>query len=160
MRVQKYLNLTNGLEYLNEVGEYKVIRIQSTLCEAKCWDKLVNDLDYNFLLDLAQGNTVEIYDTSSKKNMSRALYQGVEFIRYVLLRRWFDSKPYEILAIVNGHNVTEYFETEYKKLSKDTKKKLDYIKKFVTGHGIYIKRICKKSFYDGKYEYFRELLIS
>ncbi len=160
MRVQKYLNLTNGLEYLNEVGEYKVIRIQSTLCEAKCWDKLVNDLDYNFLLDLAQGNTVEIYDTSSKKNMSRALYQGVEFIRYVLLRRWFDSKPYEIPAIVNGHNVTEYFETEYKKLSKDTKKKLDYIKKFVTGHGIYIKRICKKSFYDGKYEYFRESLIS
>lgn len=157
---KKYLNLTNGLEYLDEVGECKVIRIQSTLCEAKCWDKLINDLDYNFLLDLAQGNTVEIYDTSSKKNMSRALYQGIEFIRYVLLRRWFNVKPCEIPAIVNGHDTTEYFETEYRKLSRDTKKKLDYVKKFVIGNGIYIKRICKKSLHDGDYGYFRELLVS
>lgn len=154
----KYLNLTNGLEYLDEIEDYKVIRIQSTLCEAKCWDKLINDLDYNFLLDLAQGNTIEIYDTSSKKNMSRALYQGVEFIRYILLRRWFNSKPDEISAVVNGYDATKYFETEYKKLSKDTKKKLDYVKKFVIGNGIYIKRICKKSLHDGKYNYFKEIL--
>lgn len=157
MKVEKYLNLTNGLEYLKEIKEYKVIRIQSTLCEAKCWDKLINDLDYNFLLDLAQGNTVKIYDTSSKKNMSRALYQGVEFIKYVLNKRWFNK---EEKTFVNGHNVTSYFRQEYCKLSQNTKKKLDYIKKFLITDQIHIKTYCKKSLYDGKYEYFRELLVS
>lgn len=157
MMVQKYLNLTNGLKYLNEVGEYKVIRIQSTLCEAKCWDKLINDLDYNFLLDLAQGNTVEIYDTSSKKNMSRALYQGVEFIKYTLNKRWFDR---EELTYVNGFDVTTYFRQEYCKLSQNTKKKLDYVKKFLNTDKIYIEIYCKKSLHDGEYEYFRKLLAS
>lgn len=159
-KIIKYLNLTNGLEYLNEIESYKLVRIQSSLCEQKCWDKLIQDLDYNFLFDIAQGNIIEVFDTSRKKKESRALYQGIEFIRYVLLRRWFDAKPTEIPAVVNGFKVTEYFETEYKKLSKDTKKKLDYVKKFVNSNGIYIKRICKKSLYDGQYEYFKKLLKS
>ncbi len=158
MAIIKYLNLTNGLEYLDEIQNYKLVRIQSSLCERKCWDKLIQDLDYNFLFDLAQGNTIQIYDASSKKKETRALYQGIEFIRYVLLRRWFDSKPSEIPAVVKGNNVTEYFEIEYKKLSSSTKKKLDYVKKFVNSNGIYINKICKKSLHDGEYEYYRRKL--
>lgn len=53
MAIIKYLNLTNGLEYLDEIQNYKLVRIQSSLCERKCWDKLIQDLDYNFLFDLA-----------------------------------------------------------------------------------------------------------
>ena len=97
--IVKYLNLTNGLEYLDEIDEYKLVRIQSTICEQKNWNKLIQDLDYNFLFDLAQGNTVEIYDTSSNKKISRALYQGVEFIRYVLLRRIFFSLFFSIIRL-------------------------------------------------------------
>lgn len=158
MAIINYLNLTNGLEYKDKVNDYKFVRIQSTLCEAKCWDKLIRDLDYNFLLDLAQGNTIYIYDASSKKNETRALYQGIEFVRYVLIRRWFNAKSADIPAVVNGHNVNEYFEIEYKKLSKEAKRKLDYVKKFVNTKGIYIKRICKKSLHDGDYQYYKELL--
>lgn len=157
-RTINYLNLTNGLEYLDEVEDYKLIRIQSSLCEQKCWDKLIQELDYNFLFDLAQGKLVQIYDTSRNKKESRALYQGVEFIRYVLLRRWFNIESTEIQAVVKEHTVTQYFETEYKKLSKNTKKKLDYVKKFVNSNGIHITRVCKKSLYDGQYEYFKRIL--
>lgn len=151
----KYLNLTNGLEYIDEVKDYKIIRIQSTLCEAKCWDKLIADLDYNFLLDLAQGNIVEIYDTSSKKKESRALYQGLQFIKYTLNRRWFNR---EEKVFVKGNDTTNYFRQEYSKLSQNTKKKLDYIKKFLNTDEIHIKTYCKKSFHDGQYEYFKTLL--
>lgn len=156
--IVKYLNLTNGLEYLDEIDEYKLVRIQSTICEQKNWNKLIQDLDYNFLFDLAQGNTVEIYDTSSNKKISRALYQGVEFIRYVLLRRWFGAKPADLSPCVKGIDVSKYFEQEYQKLDRSTKKKVDYVKKFVNSNGVYIRTYCKKSLHDGNYDYFKKLL--
>lgn len=152
----KYLNLTNGLEYANEIKDYKVVRIQSTICEAKNWDKLIQDLDYNFLLDLAQGNKIEIYDTSSRKKVSRALFQGVEFIKYAINRRWFNNES--IKAIVKGQDVTPYFKKEYNKLNKNTKKKLDYIKKFLNTDHISIETNCKNTIYDGKYDYYKNLL--
>lgn len=45
-----YINLTNGVEaipmlkFWNE--DYRFIRIQSTICEQKNWDRLIQDLDY------------------------------------------------------------------------------------------------------------------
>ena len=72
-KITNYLNLTNGLEYINEIPNYKLVRIQSTYCEQKLFDRMIQDLDYNFLFDIAQGNTVRIYDTSSNKKQSRAL---------------------------------------------------------------------------------------
>lgn len=152
---QKYLNLTNGLEYLNQIKDFKVIRIQSSLCEAKCWDKLIHELDYNFLLDLSQGDIVQVYDTSSKKQESRAIYQGIEFIKYVLNKRWFDK---EERSIVKGNDVTQYFKQEYNKLSQSTKKKLDYIKKFLNTDKINIETYCKNTLHDGQYDYFKHIL--
>ena len=155
-KIVKYLNLTNGLEYLDEVKDFKLIRIQSSLCESKCWDRLIRDLDYNFLFDLAQGKIVQVYDTSSKKKETRALYQGLEFIKYVLLRRWFNKE--NIHSFVKGHNVTEYFERQYNTLKDETKKRLDYIKKFLNTDTIHLESYCKKSLYDGQYDYYKELV--
>ena len=48
-----YLNLTNGIEFLDNPDfneDYRFVRIQSTVCERHLWDKLLSDLDYNFLL--------------------------------------------------------------------------------------------------------------
>lgn len=150
-----YLNLTNGLEFIGTVKNYKVVRIQSTICEAKNYDKLIRDLDYNFLLDLAQGNEIKIYDTSAQKRVSRALYQGVEFIKYALNRRWLGK---EEKAFVKGNDVTEYFREVYKGLSNEAKKKLDYVKKFLNTDEIKIDTYCKRTLHDGNYEYFRKLL--
>lgn len=155
MKTVKYLNLTSGLEYIDEISDYKLIRIQSSLCESKCWDKLIAELDYNFLFDLAQGNIVEVYDTSSKKKTSKAIYQGLEFIKYTLNKKWFNK---EIEAYVRGMKVTDYFRQEYRKLSKNTLKKLDYVKKFINTQTINLKGYCKKSLHDGDYEYYKVLL--
>lgn len=150
-----YFNLTNGLEFLEEIKDFKFVRIQSTLCEAKCWDKLILDLDYNFLIDLAQGNTVYVYDTSRNKKQSRAIYQGLEFIRYVLYRKWLNV---QIEAYVKHNKVTDYFEIQYNSLSVAAKKKLDYVKKFLNTNEIKLQGYCKKSLHDGQYEYFKNIL--
>lgn len=58
--IHNYINLTNGveaipmLEFWNE--DYRFIRIQSTICEQKNWDRLIQDLDYDFLMNLALGH--------------------------------------------------------------------------------------------------------
>lgn len=155
-KVINYLNLTNGLEYMDEIENYKFVRIQSTYCEQKLFDKVIQDLDYNFLLDIAQGNTIKVYDASSRnKKQSRALYQGIEFIRYVLNRRWLNKN---IKAYVKGMNVTDYFNVKYNSLSVTTRKKLDYVKKFLNTDKINIEKYCKKSLHDGDWEYFKDLL--
>lgn len=156
--IVKYLNLTNGLVFYDNRHSYKFVRIQSSLCESKAWDKLIRDLDYNFLLDLAQGKIVYVYDASSKKKMTRALYQGLAFIEYTLNRRWFNRKAKEVKAMVKGNNVSEYFEREYKSLSKDTKKKLDYVKKFLNTNKINLLPICSQTKHDGDYKYYKKIL--
>lgn len=126
--IKHYYNLTNGL-YYNEINEpYSFIRIQSTACEQKRWDFIIQDLDNDFLLNLAVANTCIIYDLSEKSNETRALWQGIEWIKFVLYRRWFD-KQYK--PIVKGMNVSDYFSHCYAKIQKRTKSKVDYFKKFL-----------------------------
>lgn len=157
--VKFYLNLTNGIEYLDipEFKEdYKFVRIQSTICEQHLWDVLLRDLDYNFLLDLALGNEVVICDTSAHKTISRALYQGTEFIRYALSKYWLKK---DITPIVRGMNCAQYFEEEYEKLSPQTLKKLKYVKKFLNTEEICITCIGQNTKHDGDYKYYKNILI-
>ena len=68
-----YINLTNGIEAIPRLsGNYKFIRIQSTICEQKLWDKLIQELDYDFLMNLALGNECIVYDFWSKKTYSKS----------------------------------------------------------------------------------------
>ena len=61
-----FINLTNGIEAIPFLDNYEFVRIPSTYCEAKAWDKLMLSLDSNFLMNLAVGNTCIIYDYSQK----------------------------------------------------------------------------------------------
>lgn len=153
-----YLNLTNGLEYLKELPSYKwkFVRIQSTKCEQKDWNFIIEDLDYGFLFDVAGGEIVYVFDKSERKEMSKALYQGLEWIKYVLNRRWYGKI---IVPKVKRNNVSIYFNTQYNKLSRRAKKKLDYVKKFVTSNYINIVPIqTSKSTYSNDLEMFKSLL--
>lgn len=42
--------------------DYRFIRIQSTLCEQKNWDRILQELDYDFLMHAAHGNEIIVYD--------------------------------------------------------------------------------------------------
>ena len=155
--VKIYLNLTNGIEALEKQGfqDANFIRIQSTACEQGRWDFILQELDYNFLMDIALGNVVMVIDFGANKDYSRALYQGVAFIKYVLNRRWLNTI---IQPTVRGNDCAKYFDECYRNLDKRTLKKIDYFRKFVKTKEIEIFRVSAPTDKDGNYEYYRDLL--
>src|SRR3989304_3594428 len=155
--IKHFINLTNGIEALlyNAPDGIGFIRIQSTACEQKRWDFILQDLDNNFLMWLAIGAECVVIDFGANKNVPRAIYQGLEFVRYVLNRRWLGLA---IKPIVRGNNVSEYFSEQYDKLSDSTLKKLDYFKKFLLCHEIKLSSIASETCHDGQYEYYKEII--
>lgn len=154
-----YLNLTNGIEFLDNMSnniDYKFIRIQSCSCERHMWDKIIADLDYNFLIDLALGYKVIVFDTSAKKKESRAMYQGLKFVEYVLNRVWFNKKED---IYVKDVNCKSYFEEAYRTISDNTIKKVKYLRKFLNTNQIELKSACITTKHDGDYKYYRKVLI-
>lgn len=152
-----FINMTNGIEVLTELLSHDVqfIRIQSTACEQKRWNFILQDLDNNFLLCLALGFECVIYDFSSKKEISRALYQGISWIEFVLNRVWFGR---EITPFVKKCNVKKYFQEIYSKLEKRTFQKIYYFKKFLLTDEIKINLISRKTKNDSNYTYYRDIL--
>ncbi len=138
----------------------KVVRIQSTWCEQKLWGNILQDLDYSFLLDLALGREVHIYDTSARKETSRALYQGVPWIRYTLTKLWLKK---EIPAEVRGQDVSKYFAQMYHLhvcQDKNLKTRLKYVKKFIDPNlkNLSLTAHSFQSSLDGNYEEIGKLL--
>ena len=150
-----YLNLTNGLEFCSFYPNHKYVRIQSTYCERKFWQRIIQDLDYDFLLAVASGKKVSVVDASGKKRVPRSLYQGIPWIEYVLNRRWFSKV---IIPKVNNIPCEEYFSKEYEKLSRPTKRKLDYVKKFLNKDlsEIRINCISWPTEHDGDYNFYKK----
>lgn len=160
-----YVNLTNGMEALPVLKDgYRFIRIQSTLCEQKLWNQLIQELDYDFLFNIAIGREVVIYDYGAKKPISRALYQGVEFIKYVLNKRWLGIEyESDVSRTYKEHirkDCNSYFESCYKSLDRKTKRKLDYFKPYVMTNAISIETVSSATVHDGDKEFYRAILRS
>lgn len=157
--VKVYLNLTNGIEFLENklmhTRVYDFIRIQSTACEQKRWDFILQDLDYGFLMDIALGYNVYVVDFGANKETSRAVYQGIEFIKYVLNRRWLNNIT---IPKVRGNDCANYFDECYRNLDKRTLKKLDYFKKFLLTETINLYGQSQSTSKDGDYEYYKNIL--
>lgn len=158
-----YINLTNGIESLLKLPTgFRFIRIQSTICEQKKWDRLIQDLDYDFLLNVAIGNECVIYDYGARKPIPRAVYQGVEFIKYALYKRWLNQEYLTDCNRSNGEHIRKdcnsYFESCYKNLEDRTKKKLDFFKPYVVGE-IKIATVTDVTTHDGDREFYRNILL-
>lgn len=155
-----YLNLTNGIEFLERldlnISQVKFVRIQSCTCERHLWDKLISDLDYNFLLDLALGYNVKVFDTSARKKESRAMYQGLKFVEYVLNRVWFNKI---IKVECRGKDCNKYFAEAYKTVPNNIMKKVKYLRKFLNTDKIHLSSYCITTKHDGDYEYYRKTLL-
>jgi len=72
-RVWHMINLTNGLELLQELIEsghqaegLQFCRIQSSHCEARDFEAVLRELDHNMLLRLALGDAVIVHDCGSR----------------------------------------------------------------------------------------------
>jgi len=152
-----FINLSTGIEFLPAIPPDKnihFIRIQSTWCEQKRWNDIIADLDYTFLMHLALGYKCIVYDCSRRK-MSRALWQGIPWIKYVLDRMWFGRNS---KAKVKNWDVTNYFDNQFQTLTERTKTKVKYFKKFLLTDRIDIEIYGKVSQYDGKYDELKEIL--
>ena len=151
-----FINLTNGIEYLkgNDIpSDVSFIRIQSTHCEQKHWDSVFEDLDNNFLMNLALGNecTVIDYGSRSDSGMSKAMSHGIPLIEYVLNRLWFDKDTIPFVKVMNVH---DYFNSVFDDLMliRPLKAKLTYFKKFLKTDKLNIIVQSQKTTMDGKYD--------
>jgi hypothetical protein len=146
-----FLNLTNGLLYDGPFDGF--IRIQSCHCEQKCWEKVIEYTDNNFLMWLALGKDIKVVDYSANKEVPRALYQGLEWIWFCCCKAW----ELPTSAMVKGSNCTKYFEEEWQKICNKKKLRLKYYRKFLNNP----KKpeiISGKTEFDGNYEYFQTLV--
>lgn len=154
--IRHFLNLSNGLEFAPDLKvSWGLVRIQSTWCEQKRWWPIIQDLDYTFLLALASGEPVFVYDTSAQKDTSRAIYQGLEWVKYACNRVWFDNTT---VPIVRGNDCSSYFAECWKEKTEPAIRKLRYCKKFVLSSGISLSTVCRRSIFDGKYDRLRSFL--
>ena len=164
MRVH-FVNLTNGIEAIPSLAgiEYRFIRIQSTLCEQKNWNRILQELDYDFLINAALGNELIVYDFGANKPISKVVYLSLEFIKYTLYRRWLKQKYATRVNRTTSDSIRKdcnsYFESCYKNLDRRTKAKLDYFKPYVIGE-IHIRAATASTSHDNNKYYYRDVLLS
>lgn len=161
-QVFHYINLTNGIEAIPSLpsGDYRFIRIQSTVCENHLWDKLILELSDDLLMNLAMGNTCIVYDYGARKPVPKAVYLGLELIRYILNRRWLDV---EICPEIrrNGYtviNCSREFDHYYRNLSRNAKRKLDYFRPYLSTDEIRLSAVTESTEHDGDKEYYNGIL--
>ena len=113
-------------------------------------------------MNLALGHKCVVYDFGARKPIPRAVYQGLEFVKYVLNRRWLDK---EYITNVNRsknkerkNNCNDYFSKCYEQLEDRTKKKLDYFIPYINTDVIYLECITNCTEHDGDKEFYKEVL--
>ncbi len=154
-----FLNLTNGIEAIEKynlnIEDMNFIRIQSTHCEHPDFERILFELDHNFLMWLALGYECVVYDFGAKSKTSKAVYHGLEWVKYVLNRRWFNL---EITPFVRSKNVTSSFERYYYQLSRTIKRKIDYYKKFLLIDKLRLSAVTTATNNDNKPDYYLNIL--
>ena len=157
MKTINYINLTNGIERIPELTDYRFIRIQSTHCEQKRWDDILRNLSDDFILNVLLGNEINIYDYGANKEIPRAVYQGVEWIKYVLNLYYLGI---EVTPFVRKHNCLTYFQECYKLISDETFRKLSYHRKYTFTKKINVNCITSNTKHDGDSQYYGDILRS
>lgn len=121
-----FINLTNGVQALPTLRRLnlapRVTRIQSTHCEQQQLEQLCLGLGPDLLLHLATAHTCLIWDLGSrnkKRAVPRALWYGLEFVRFTLALAWFDQ---ELPAYLRGQTVTHTFHQHYRNFAPSTRR--------------------------------------
>ena len=133
MVTKHYVNLSQGLRAIlqYDLKDYRYIHIQSTWCEQKRWADILMTLSDDFLMNVALGHRCIIYDYGARKKIPRAVWQGLEWVKFVLHRVWH-GKTYEVEGRLNK-SAQQYFEEQYKLLPEKVKNRIKYFKKYTVG---------------------------
>lgn len=144
-----FYNLSNGLACVHpymevpELRDMRYLRLQSTHCEQKLWTHILRNLGPEFLMAAAT-EMVIVHDQSEKDREPRAMWQGLEWVRYALERNWFSRRllldgsrkqpPMNVAKWSYGRNgmlLSRYWEEQYRRLPKSVVNEIRYYRKFV-----------------------------
>lgn len=145
-----FINLTNGIEpmVLQCLSPVAFIRVQSTTCEQKQWDRLLMDLDNNFLMHLALGFDCHVWDGSVHSRPARAMRQGMELVRFLVDSIWFD------VEYIAPQGQSNYFKSL--DLTTPVWNKLRYFRRFVAGDEVRLTTHSIVTVHDGDYDYYAQ----
>jgi hypothetical protein len=148
-----FVNLTNGIEAIRPNGLMNphFIRLQSTACEQTRWGQILLDLSDDFLLHAAMGDTCYVYDYGASKFVPRAIWQGLEWVKYALNRRWYSHK-YEPVA--RAATMGRYFDEQYEKLDRKVKNRLDYFVPFLAQAPVQVVGVPGRTTHDGDKQWY------
>lgn len=102
----EYANLTNGL--LCAPPDARITRLQSTHCEQKRWNDVIEYVGVDLLASLARGDEVIVHDRSERDRVPRAIWQGLSWVRYAAHRAWIGEEPPRELSR-GSMDVTSYW---------------------------------------------------
>lgn len=139
-----FVNLKNGIEAIPtlkrelQIVDYDFVRIQSSLLEAGNVEKMILELDAALLAQLALGRSCFVWDYGSRdvvkgKGNPRALWYGVEFVRFALRREWFPDGVGATAPppVLRGKQVEKDWTNKLSMLSRGAKRKIRYYKQFI-----------------------------
>jgi len=134
-----FLNLSNGLQCC-AVTEPHFLRIQSTWCEQKLWHDVLATVGPDFLYHLATADRLRVHDVSERQRVTRALWQGLPWVRYAATRLWgLDPEP---VLSRSGMDVTHYFRESFATLPARLVKQVRYFGQYLTVDGPAEVEVC------------------
>lgn len=151
MKTKYFINLTTGIEALEDLHffdkkDLSFVRIQSSHCEASAYEEILLGLDANFLMYLALGYTCVVVDYGAQSHTSKASRLGMEWIRFFLNRLWLNKR---VRPKVHQVELQEIFYEQYTLVSKKTKNRLKYFRKFINTDSIRLISLTKSTMIDG-----------
>lgn len=159
MITRHFINLTNGIQAIEDYGltDVRFVRIQSTACEQKRWEDILMQLSDDFMISAALGYQCVVYDYGANKDVPRAIWQGLEWVKYVLWRHWY-GRPYR--PIGRAITMEPYFDEQYRRLSPRAKARLAYFKRYVCQEKwlLRISSVTRPTTWDGDKAYYVEAL--
>jgi hypothetical protein len=137
------------------IEQYRVIQLRSTWCEQKLWERIIQTISSDLLFNLAIGNRCVVVDYSAKKRPTRAVGQGLEWLKFVLWLRWYGVR-YEPMGRCKAAG--KYFDNEYRAMGRTTARRLDYFKTFLNPDGeIRLESECGQTKHDGDKMWYAEI---
>lgn len=176
MKTINYVNLTNGIEFLPELSDYRFIYIKSTHFERHELESIMMSLSDDLLMNLALGNKCVIYDYGMYFDIPRSIWEGVPWIKYALGRAWFGREDDYFIArwkhrgkYIGNRTILEqekhaknyrvFFRNRYDKMDKRIIERLTYYKKFLQSAKINIEGRSRKTEHDGDTSFYKKILI-
>ncbi|PPJ36451.1 hypothetical protein C5E45_20620 [Nocardia nova] len=128
-----FANLSRGLlcEHLHSIdpSSMRFCRIQSTSCQQKRWSDIVTGAGPELLMALARGVPVRVHDVSERNRETRAMWQGVAFLRRACETVW--GLPTTPVLGRGGASMQAHFDHAIRNLAARDRRQIRYYRPHV-----------------------------